>query len=102
MGLAFKKEANLNGQFRDEFASVQTFKFFTQNSLMDLKVNVKKYAADVAEVKRIQEEERNNLAGFKDANLEISNSIIDRKLKAVKILFSVELEKIKADVEKSQ
>ena len=29
MCLAFKKEQNMNEQFREEFSSVQAFKFFT-------------------------------------------------------------------------
>ena len=39
--LEFKKERNLNSQFRDEIGTVQTFKFFTQNALMDLEATLK-------------------------------------------------------------
>ena len=34
--LAFKKEQNLSEQFRDEFKSLRTFKFFTEKLLHDL------------------------------------------------------------------
>ena len=40
---SFKKEMDLNEKFRDEFASFQAFKFFTQDQLADIDSTMKKY-----------------------------------------------------------
>lgn len=43
---AFKQEKNMSESFRDEFASIQTFKFFTRDALSDLEANMKQYQRD--------------------------------------------------------
>lgn len=51
MCLALKKEMTMNEGFREEFSGVHAFKFFTQNSLDEVKDKVLKSAADLEKMK---------------------------------------------------
>ena len=42
----------MNESFREEFSSIQAFKFFTQGSLMDLQSNMKKYEQDIITIRK--------------------------------------------------
>ena len=37
----------MNESFREEFANIQTFKFFTRDALNDLEASMKKYQSDI-------------------------------------------------------
>ena len=102
--LEFKKERNLNSQFRDEIGTVQTFKFFTQNALMDLEATLKQCVNDLVLVNKTLDKQRNDLEGFKIASGDISSTmaLIDKKLKSIKNVFNGHLEKIKVEVDKAR
>lgn len=97
-------DKNLNEQFRAEFASLQSFKFFTEDQLSNIDQNMRQNHEMLTKINNQLGGQKAKIDHFQELNMDVENTLtmIDKKLKNQRNLFDKELLKQQKDLTSTQ